>query len=413
MNIWLINPFSDLPNEGASEGRFCCLARMLVEQGHHVTWWTVDFHHRTKARREPVFEGGKEEKWEGNRGGSCQIFLLPVPGYKKNISFARVRSHRAYGREFAKTAEARIAEGERPDVIHLSTPPLDCIAPVLQLRQRIGCRVTVDVMDLWPETFYRTLPQGLRCLGKILFAPLHGAAKRAYKEADGISAVSQEYLDHVSEVRGRGSGVGSQPSDLHLCYVGGERLPAPCSAPHAPRFLYVGAMTPTYDLPTILEAAESLQKDGHRFEVWFAGGGVSEPVLKAEVERRQLSGTVKFLGFLNQEELKDVLGRADVGLNAINPGAYITMPHKLSDYLCAGLAVINSTTGEPAELLRQADAGCTYTAGHVASLRAGMKHYINQPEALEQQRENARQLAQKYFDRNKTYSAMIDFILGK
>ena len=33
MNIWLINPFSDLPNEGASEGRFCCLARMLAAQG--------------------------------------------------------------------------------------------------------------------------------------------------------------------------------------------------------------------------------------------------------------------------------------------------------------------------------------------------------------------------------------------
>jgi len=36
MNIWLINPFSDLPSEGASEGRFCCLARVLVEQGHTV-----------------------------------------------------------------------------------------------------------------------------------------------------------------------------------------------------------------------------------------------------------------------------------------------------------------------------------------------------------------------------------------
>jgi len=42
VNIWLINPFSDLPNESASERRFCCLARVLVEQGHRVIWWTVD-----------------------------------------------------------------------------------------------------------------------------------------------------------------------------------------------------------------------------------------------------------------------------------------------------------------------------------------------------------------------------------
>jgi len=69
MNIWLINPFSDLPNEGASKGRFCCLARVLVEQGHNVTWWTMDFHHRKKSRR------SLDGRWEIEDGQRRILFI--------------------------------------------------------------------------------------------------------------------------------------------------------------------------------------------------------------------------------------------------------------------------------------------------------------------------------------------------
>ena len=458
MNIWLINPFSDLPNEGASEGRFCCLARMLAEQGHEVIWWTVDFHHRTKRRRQASSEGesGRWEivdgRWEershsnNEQRTTINIELLPVPEYRKNISLARLRSHRAYGREFARGAAERIAENPEsaPDVIHLSTPPLDCIAPALALKERYGCRVTVDVMDLWPETFYRTLPRGLSFIGKLLFAPLHRKARRAYREADGISAVSQEYLELVGEVRGKGLEVRPSTSsgslregqeagrreqdaggafcDLHLCYVGGEmpeRSPAALSSqpsvlksPFA-RFIYVGAMTPTYDLDTILEAAADLKELGLHFEVVFAGSGISEASLKEKANELGLSDTVKFLGFLNQHALGEAISQADVGLNAIMPGTFITMPHKLSDYLCAGLAVINSTEGEADDLLSQQKAGVLYKAGNVTSLSDAMKGYIEEPERLSAQKQAARELAAQKFDRRRTYLALSKWIAAR
>jgi glycosyltransferase involved in cell wall biosynthesis len=406
MNIWLVNPFSDLPNEGASEGRFCCLARVLAEQGHSVTWWTVDFHHRKKAQR-------VASKLEGGCSG-LEIILLPVPAYQKNISFARLRSHRAYGKAFAAVAATRIASDPSlvPDVIHLSVPPLDCVEPALALKRQLGCRVTVDVMDLWPETFTRLIPGGVmvrRVVGRLILGTMFRKAQLAYREADGVSAVSQEYLDVVARHR-----LVNTPSDMHLCYVGGDLV----KGPHASRcnghvsFIYVGAMTPTYDLKTILQAALALKGDGCEFEVVFAGGGVSEVDLKAYVTSFDLNDCVRFLGFLNQDQLRQALVECDVGLNTILPGTFITMPHKLSDYLCAGLAVINSTEGEADDLLRQNKAGTFYEARNVDSLAMAMRGYIESQERVINEKAAALSLAEACFDRSNTYREMADWVMG-
>ena len=169
-------------------------------------------------------------------------------------------------------------------------------------------------------------------------------------------------------------------------------------------------MTPTYDLETILEAAAHLKGQGLEFEVVFAGSGISEAALKAKANALGLQDVVTFLGFLNQDALKEALRQADVGLNAIMPGTFITMPHKLSDYLCAGLAVINSTEGEADDLLRKHGAGVFYHAGEMASLAGAMKGFIEEPEKLAAHKQSAYRLAATQFDRSHTYPAMAEWI---
>jgi hypothetical protein len=38
MQVWIFNPFDDIPNEGKPQ-RFCTLADTLLAQGHSVVWW--------------------------------------------------------------------------------------------------------------------------------------------------------------------------------------------------------------------------------------------------------------------------------------------------------------------------------------------------------------------------------------
>lgn len=253
-----------------------------------------------------------------------------------------------------------------------------------------------------------------------LFGSLYQKARRGYCEADGVCAVSQEYLDLVAAIRSNPTAQPLNPHDLYLCYVGGKLIEA-CDPPASDlqrssskktvTFIYVGAMTPTYDLATVLEAAKVLKLEGWAFDLVFAGSGVSEPILQERVVQMGLQKEVRFLGFLDQANLESALRSADVGLNAIMPGTFITMPHKLSDYLCAGLAVINSITGEAEDLLSEFDAGVFYEAENVDSLAECMRDYIRDADRLASQKSAAYRLAQEKFDRRKTYTELAHWIL--
>ena len=252
MNIWIINPFDQVPNETDVPLRYWALCRTFAQQGHKVIWWSSDFSHLTKSRRAPCPDTD-----------GFSIRLIETPPYRKNISFARLKNHKAFANGFYIEAMAGLKSGElqAPDRIVVSLPPLGVAEQAFRIRdyvreckcakvgtyvpsgvtrpgaKRTGpgqdpkaarvepshlntfapshsskagspshlhshsistehCSVVIDIMDAWPETFYQLIPKPLRkALGPILLAPLHGSAKRAYHGADKISAVGQSYLN--------------------------------------------------------------------------------------------------------------------------------------------------------------------------------------------------------------------------
>ena len=225
--IWIINPFDQLPNETDVPLRYWALCRTFAEQGHEVIWWSSDFSHLRKAQREacPDTDG-------------FSVRLVETPPYTKNISFARLKNHKAFADGFYADAMAGLKAGElnAPDRIVVSLPPLGVAEAAFKIRDFVNqaegsagasrtaptieqnsptlhlhshphstatCQVVVDIMDAWPETFYQALPKPLRkVLGPVLLAPMHRSAKRAYQGADKISAVGQSYLDLAANYLG-------------------------------------------------------------------------------------------------------------------------------------------------------------------------------------------------------------------
>ena len=161
MQVWIFNPFDDIPNEGKPQ-RFCTLADALVVEGHSVVWWSSDFSHRRKAGRlagecegEKVgrLAGECEGEKAGRLAGECEgekvenlkgrgqrdpvgkfgadadlhtfvplnfpteasgfsLRLVVTPPYTKNISFARIWNHRVWGKQLFKDACQAIDSGE-------------------------------------------------------------------------------------------------------------------------------------------------------------------------------------------------------------------------------------------------------------------------------------------------------------
>jgi glycosyltransferase involved in cell wall biosynthesis len=244
MTIWINNPFDFLPGEGARLQRYGLLCRALAQAGHHVVWWTSDWNHLEKVRREVkcanagigecANSGMRECANEGMREcanagmrecanagmrecanagmrecanagiGECangtprrgaadpEIRLIKTLPYFKNVGLRRLISHWLYAKRWERMA---VAESEHPDLILCSAPPLSTGWVMRRLCKRLKCTGVIDVMDLWPETFERVAPAWM-------LWPLRWMAKRVYQGADGISAVGDSYLEVVKRCLG-------------------------------------------------------------------------------------------------------------------------------------------------------------------------------------------------------------------
>ena len=168
------------------------------------------------------------------------------------------------------------------------------------------------------------------------------------------------------------------------------------SAPDAAmvRLVYIGNMSLSYDLATAVDAV----KGDEGLSLDLAGAGPDEAELRGLAEG---CGRIRFHGYLDDEELRNLLAKADVGLVPMFDDSCVGVPYKLADYAAAGLPVASSLHGETAELLSRYDAGVTYPAKNAAALRdavrraAGMRGGVSSLASL--------------FDAEKLYDGYVAF----
>ncbi len=409
LNIWICNPFDDIPEEGPPL-RYHTLCRVLVERGHDVTWWSANFSHRRKARR---VAGSPDPK----TSFGFDLRLLPVRPYNRNVSPQRFLSHRDYARGFLKVAQAGLVSGTlcKPDRIVVSMPPLETADAAFALRKQFGGEVILDIMDAWPETFARLLP-GPSAIRKHLagwiFASFHARARRAYRQADRIAGVAEQYLELA-----RRAGA-SQP--MYRCYHG-TNLSASCTprerATGEPlRLVYIGAMERSYDLTTVLETLAEGRRQGLSLTLDLAGSGSRAEALHQRARKLGLldgpAACVNIHGQLNREALTQLLAHSHLGLVPMDPASEVAVPYKAADYAAAGLPLVSCLGNELGHLIRQHDAGSEYTLGQPHTLLQALKTYCVEPDRLRHHSHGARLLAEAHFNRPSTYQSLAAFIEG-
>jgi len=423
LSVWIVNPFDDIPGEGLPPLRYWSLARVLAGRGHDVTWWSAAWSHRRKASRTTPLAIRDEEGFA--------VRLVAVRPYAKNVSLARLGSHRDFGRNFERLASEMVASGQlaRPDIILASLPPLDGPEAAAKLATRLDANLVIDLMDVWPETFERLLPgpQWLRrtlyrlCCGRML------ARRRAVLEAaDAVSSCAATYLDLIPE-----AAAGDRPR--HVCHLGAwlpefppppkpidevpAAVPGPTAAapqpPAAPlACVYAGTLESGQDLDTLLAAARSLSSQGVAATLHVAGTGRMEPVLRAAADGLRGSCSVRVHGLLDRAGYGRLLSECEVGLVLVKPETLVAVPYKAGDFAAAGLALVNSLPGELERLVAEYQAGVSYTAGSGESLASALATLAADRRRLLMLRQGARRLAEGEFDREKTYARFADWLEG-
>jgi glycosyltransferase involved in cell wall biosynthesis len=237
MQVWVINPFDELPNEPGRPGRYWSLCHVLAEQGHEVVWWTADFSHRRKIRRsaealvEDVGRGrrtppGHDELKTAGCGDPAlhsltpslphsptpfRIRLIPITAYQSNVGVARLRSHRVFGRNLEQALRAETATGRKPDRIVASWPPVEGGEVAVRLGQEWHVPVTIDIQDAWPEAFANFIP-GPAWVARLALAPWRRRARKVFTASERVSGVGQAFLDYARSMGASGP--------THLAYLG-------------------------------------------------------------------------------------------------------------------------------------------------------------------------------------------------
>ena len=314
---------------------------------------------------------------------------------------------------YLKTVRDEIRRGTlaAPSLQFVALPPIDAMAACLKIRAEFSGSIVLDIMDVWPETFYQAIPFGSdamkRGLGRCLFYPQMQQVRRAIAGCDALTAQSASFLDWARDL-----GFSGRPS--HVCYLGAD-LPEVIpqrrlNAGGVLRLGYLGAMGVSYDLETLLAVVHCIRKEGGLLELDLVGGGTKEAGLREWVKAHELESSIRFHGYLPKQEAFERLASCHLGLVPMFPESGVTVPYKACEYAGVGMGLIHSLPGELSGLVDEYSAGVGYRAGDERSLYEVLRSVLDTPGNVATYSQGAARMGEAVFDRKKIYIELGQFL---
>ena len=386
--------------------RFRYLCEFLVKKGYEVDLITTTFQHWEKKQRN--LESVDQKSYPFG------IKFIYEPGYRKNIDLRRVRSHRIAAENLRKLLEK---EGDY-DLIYAEIPPNDVALAAAEYAHRNKIPFVADVNDLWPEAMRMVFD--IPIVSDLLFYPLKRDAEKVYSLTSGVIGTSDEYRDRPFL---------NQNRDVlkETVYVGNEISVFDREAErHADEVqkedgtfwvTYAGTIGTSYDIRTMVLAAEELMKQGKtkiRFQI--LGDGPTREMLENLAKERKIQN-VKFTGYVPYEQMAAYLVKSDVLINSFVRKAPQSIVTKIGDYLAAGKPMINTCMSpEFRKKVEQDGFGINIEPEDVRELVNAVEWMYENEAERNDMGNRARKIAEEQFDRPVSYGkieAMISSLIAK
>ena len=386
--------------------RFRYLCEFLVKKGYEVDLITTTFQHWEKKQRD--LESVDQKSYPFG------IKFIYEPGYRKNIDLRRVRSHKIAAENLRKLLEK---EGDY-DLIYAEIPPNDVALAAAEYAHRNKIPFVADVNDLWPEAMRMVFD--IPIVSDLLFYPLKRDEEKVYSLTSGVIGTSDEYRDRPFL---------NQKRDVlkETVYVGNEISVFDREAEqHADEVqkeegtfwvTYAGTIGTSYDIRTMVLAAEELMKQGKtkiRFQI--LGDGPTREMLENLAKERKIQN-VKFTGYVPYEQMAAYLVKSDVLINSFVRKAPQSIVTKIGDYLAAGKPMINTCMSpEFRKKVEQDGFGINIEPEDVRELVNAVEWMYENEAERNDMGNRARKIAEEQFDRPVSYGkieAMISSLITK
>ena len=393
MKIWILEIGEPLPLEkDVRLHRYGEFSRFLANQGHEVIWWSSTFGHAPKkhfARKDMDFKHGK-----------VTLKLIHGPGYKKNVSFARIK-HQAL---FAKSFLERTKDEVGPDLVFAPIPNIETAMAVNTYCQKNSIPYFVDIRDLWPDDLKNLAPPPLRFLSRILLHPQYLKMQKICSQAFGIIGTTRSYLDYGLRFAKRN--LGTKDAVIPLGHKKAEVSPKQLEEAMAfwedkgvdlkGGFVisFVGTIGPYPAIEFVIKAAKKLQ-EYNDIQFVFAGDGGR----KAHYERTAKKlPNIFFPGWISASQMKALLENSSVGLAPYRSSSPMRLPNKPFEYMAHGLPVLSSIQKDLKFFLQDHDAGITYRAEDPDDLLDSILSLYRDRIDLKKKGENAKKMFLENFE---------------
>ena len=173
------------------------------------------------------------------------------------------------------------------------------------------------------------------------------AEKVVYKNVNLISANNQALAEYCREIGGNSTptSVNPPPLDLkHFTYESNSSISRTSLGIADSDFLlvFMGTFYEFSGIPKVIKHLAELEDS--TVKIILVGGGVQEDELRKLTKEYALEKQVIFTGVVSYEDLPSVLKLADAAFNSFEPIliANVAFPHKVLQYLAAGLPTIST-----------------------------------------------------------------------
>ena len=388
--------------------RFGYLAEFLTKAGYQVDLITTTFQHWEKAQRDLAKIQKDIDAGEYPFG----LRFIYEPGYKKNVDFARVKSHKIAAKNLKKMLENKPEDGKDYDLLYAEIPPNDVARVIAEYGVANNIPFVADVNDLWPEAMRMVLDVPI--ISSALFYPLQRDAEKVYSMVSGVVGTSDEYRDRPFK---------NQKRDVPriTVYVGNEIKEFDQGAKdnwdqaikQEEEFWvsYAGTIGTSYDIRTMVLAGEELKKRGYpNIKIKILGGGPMKEELE-ELAKSRKTENVEFVGYAPYGKMAAYLKKSDILVNSFVKKAPQSIVTKIGDYLAAGKVMINTCMSPEFRAKVDKDGfGINIMPEDVTILADAIEDLYKDEEKRLAMGRKAREIAEEQFDRPKSYQKITELI---
>ena len=166
---------------------------------------------------------------------------------------------------------------------------------------------------------------------------------------------------------------------------------------------FVGSFKPWHGLENLIPLAEALQNEKLNIRFLIVGDGKERGVYEEVLEKKNLSSTFLFAGYVPHDHVPDYLALMDVAIaphkrdSFKETGGFHGSPLKIFEYMAMGKAIIAAPLGQIQELIIDGESGRLIYAEDTALIKEAVLRMYHDKEYCVNLGINARKRVQRYY----------------